>query len=296
MVLGGLSRPKWDNFIKNFGLHMRRHPTIQMSELIKELQAVELSRKLHLDMDEVAMITTTSSLPHHPPPMRNSQPHPRRGPNKHQQSTNRQPKTRSSTNRCDHCDHLGQKESECQTKIREDQIVANLLTQLNKGKHQPHSASIEDHFNGDFDHLEANMASLELANDPTWYIDSTTSSHLTRNKLQLTNIVPRPSTSLTTVGGHKIPVLGKGKAVIHGNKALNNVLYVLFVTQSLVSVGKLANSRHIITFDSMSCSVVHSSMSQLLAYSGIQNRRNGLYNLQPRRDLSLRSFKVCCFT
>lgn len=37
VVLYGLSRPKWDNFIENFGLQMRRHPNIQLSKLIEEL-------------------------------------------------------------------------------------------------------------------------------------------------------------------------------------------------------------------------------------------------------------------
>lgn len=77
-------------------------------------------------------------------------------------------------------------------------------------------------------------------------------------------------------------MLGKGKAIIQGNKALNHVLYVPSTTRSLVFVGKLVDSGHIITFDSKSYSIVHASTPQLLAYFGIHYPKNGLYSLWPR--------------
>lgn len=54
------------------------------------------------------------------------------------------------------------------------------------------------------------MATLGLDDEPTWYIDSTASSHLT-------DVVPQPSrTTITTAGGHRLPVVGKGKVVFTG--------------------------------------------------------------------------------
>lgn len=93
-------------------------------------------------------------------------------------------------------------------------------------------------------------------------------------------------------------MLGKGKATIQGNKALCNVLYVPSATRSLVFVGKLANTCHIITFDAKTCSIVHSHTLQLLDYSGICNPRNGLYNLRPRREVLRHtpSTELCFYT
>lgn len=142
--------------------------------------------------------------------------------------------------------------------MKEDRIITNLLLQLNKGKHQAHSASVDNHSNANSNQLEANMSSLDLVEDPTWYLDSVASSHLTRDKSQLTDIVPHSLSSLTTIGGHQLLVHGKGKATIRGNKTLNNILYVPSATRSLIFVGKLADDGHIITFDAKTCSIVHS--------------------------------------
>lgn len=61
-ILHGLPRP-YENFIENFGLYMHRNPNIQLSELVEELQAVELSRKVLHQFEDVAMLTTPTASP-----------------------------------------------------------------------------------------------------------------------------------------------------------------------------------------------------------------------------------------
>lgn len=137
------------------------------------------------------------------------------------------------------------------------------------------------------------MATLDLDQEPTWYIDSATSSHLTSDKSQLSNIESRPTkSSLTTTSGHKLSIVGKGKAIVGDNKTLHNVLYVPTATRNLVSIGKLANDGHIIMFDARSCTVVHSCTPQLIAYSSIRTSTNGLYALHSSRHTA----KSCHFT
>lgn len=67
-VLNGLPRP-------HFGLHMRRMPNIQLSELIEEMHVVELSRKaLYTHHDALAMITTLLFSSPSPPTMKKGTP------------------------------------------------------------------------------------------------------------------------------------------------------------------------------------------------------------------------------
>lgn len=62
-VLHGLPHPRWETFIENFGLYMRRNPSVQLSELVEELQAVELSRKVLHQFEDVAMLTMPTASP-----------------------------------------------------------------------------------------------------------------------------------------------------------------------------------------------------------------------------------------
>lgn len=105
-------------------------------------------------------------------------------------------------------------------------MISQLVAQLGKSNHQAHSTLTEDHSIND-GHLEANMVALDLERDPSWYLDSTAQSHLTGESSHLTNVSEHLSpTSLTTVGGHCLPVLGKGKAKLPGNKTLDNIFIV----------------------------------------------------------------------
>lgn len=80
-------------------------------------------------------------------------------------------------------------------------MINQLVAHLGKAKHQAHLATTNDHSDGDSYHLEANMVTLDLDQDPAWYIDSTASSHLTGDNSQLTDVIAHPSHStLTTMG------------------------------------------------------------------------------------------------
>lgn len=99
---------------------------------------------------------------------------------------------RQSTNAaitCGYCGHPDHAKRDYHTKTCEQCMITDLMSKLDKSKHQAHSTSHNDQSNGDSDHLEANMATLDLDQDPTWYIDSTASSHLIGDRSQLTNVV-----------------------------------------------------------------------------------------------------------
>lgn len=281
-VLHGLPRPRWENFIENFELYMRRNPNVQLSELVEELQAVELSRQVLHPLEAEAMIVAPPANSPRSSSTHGSSLARGRSSRGRGSATSRQP-ARSTSNatsalKCGYCGHPGHAERDCRTKTREQRMISQLVAQLGKS-HQAHSAATEDHSDDD-GHLEANMAALDIDRDPTWYLDSAASSHLTGESSHLTNVIEHLSpSSLTTASGHRLPVLGRGKAKLSDNKTLDDVLYVPAATRSLISVGQLADAGHIITFDAHSCSVVHSRTPQLLAYSGLRNKKNGLYTL-----------------
>lgn len=63
IVVNGLPCPRYkENFIENFGLFMGKNPNVQLSKLLEELQAVELSYKVLQSYEEVAMVTTLPAL------------------------------------------------------------------------------------------------------------------------------------------------------------------------------------------------------------------------------------------
>lgn len=105
-----------------------------MSELVEELEAVELSRQMHQAHEEVTMLATSSRVAARNLPLCSS-PRPGRGPPQRRAPNGVAAKAPKRTDKCGHCGYVGHVEAGCRTKIKEQRIITNLLAQLNKGKH-----------------------------------------------------------------------------------------------------------------------------------------------------------------
>lgn len=94
--------------------------------------------------------------------------------------------------------------------------------------------------------LEANIAIRKSQN---YLLDTGASSHVTGDKTTLSSFQPTVSRSgVSTVNGTRLVVVGKGTLHVDANKEIKPILYVLGLTKSLLSVGKLTDSGHFVLF------------------------------------------------
>jgi hypothetical protein len=83
-----------------------------------------------------------------------------------------------------------------------------------------------------------------------WFLDSGATTHVTGNRELLTDIRIAPKSNVTTVGGNALPVEGHDKAIVSGNKVVDNILYVPGMQKNLLPVGKFADEGLLTLFGS----------------------------------------------
>lgn len=103
--------------------------------------------------------------------------------------------------------------------------------------------------NNTITHL-AYVASASTIADPSWYMDSGVSAHITNNSANLDHITHAYGKEEVIVGnGEKLTVKNTGVASLpckHQNLRLKNVLYASQVTKNLINVYKLTPDNNII--------------------------------------------------
>lgn len=177
-VLNGLPRPRWENFIENFGLHMRHTPNVQLSELIEELMAVEFSRKaLYGGHDEVAMVIAalahySSPIQQHGAPFFSTRPS--------SCSTGPQPTCRPGGHQpnhscakpfnnivCGYCGNAGHGECDCYDPASHKIVISRdiVFNESENGDFKAPNAPFLDH--GFFADLFSSLTSEDLGSSPT---------------------------------------------------------------------------------------------------------------------------------
>jgi hypothetical protein len=100
-------------------------------------------------------------------------------------------------------------------------------------------------------------------NEEEWFLDSGASSHVTGNKLILTDLEHSNTSSIRTAGGHVMPITTQGTIQLEGTfgkvKKVSNILYVPGITTNLLFVGKFTNLGHLVRFDSERCYIYESN-------------------------------------
>jgi hypothetical protein len=112
-----------------------------------------------------------------------------------------------------------------------------------------------------------------------WFLDSGATAHVTGNRDLLTDIRVTPRSNVTTTGGNALPVEGHGKAIITGNKVVDNILYVPGITKNLLSVGKFADIGMITLFGSRNCWIFNKQNPYKILLTGTRESSNSLYRL-----------------
>ncbi|PON63538.1 hypothetical protein PanWU01x14_130120, partial [Parasponia andersonii] len=125
------------------------------------------------------------------------------------------------------------------------------------------------------------VASPTTVNDPSWYIDSGATDHIASDLANLTILSDYKGKEKVTVGnGITLPISHIGSFIItHNNHIflLNNILHVLQITKSLLTVSKFTLDNHVFAeFYADSCLIKDLSLKKVL----LQGRlKNGLYQL-----------------
>jgi hypothetical protein len=112
-----------------------------------------------------------------------------------------------------------------------------------------------------------------------WFLDSGATAHVTGNRDLLTDIRVTPRSNVTTAGGNALPVEGHGKAIITGNKVVDNILYVPGMTKNLLSVGNFAGTDMITLFGSGNCWIFNKQNPYKILLMGTRESSNNLYRL-----------------
>ncbi|OWY98450.1 polyprotein [Phytophthora megakarya] len=96
----------------------------------------------------------------------------------------------------------------------------------------------------------------------SWLLDSATSSHMTRDRTDVTVFDELASTLIITVAnGERLPAQGKGtvKFVLEGGRTvcMTDVLYIPGINQKLISISTLASKGVLLSFGADVCILKH---------------------------------------
>lgn len=146
--------------------------------------------------------------------------------------------------------------------------------------------------------LALNVSELLLADHwekekDEWFIDSGATRHVTGKKALLSNIREGSSSKISTAGGERLNVAGKGSVdipTVSGSITYEDVLYVPGVTKNLLSVGTMTDNpeNHKLLFDSKKVWILRnfpSPESHHVVTEGKRDPRNGLYKFNSPKFL-----------
>lgn len=188
--------------------------------------------------------------------------------------------------------------------MRDCPVLANEVKNRKAKRQEKASANLVETLSGDDDDfvetetdLAVNFTELNLVNSNEgsekgdWFIDSGASKHVTGLKNLLSELEEGCRSKISTAGGEKLSVAGKGKVEFptsSGAIKFDDVLYVPGVTKNLLSVGSITDGRERpkILFNSGNFWILRNfpipKAHQIMA-AGKRDRRNGLYRFRPLR-------------
>ena len=137
--------------------------------------------------------------------------------------------------KCYNCNKIGHLANKCWNKGK------------NKSNFKPNEKSL-------LTFLTSNDKDLNSKSD--WFLDSCASTHITNNSSDMTDIVPKTDVKITTVDNSELISESIGTVPIQvttGKETLNvkvkEVLYVPDAATNLLSVSKIVQKGHVVTFD-----------------------------------------------
>jgi len=143
--------------------------------------------------------------------------------------------------------------------------------------------------NSDKSNAFCTVLSTRQVKSEAWYLDSGASQHMTKDVSKLSNISQDTSEHITTANDSKIPVSGKGSAIINTivnkqNFSINvdEVLYIPDLVTNLLSVNKICKKGNTVIFKNDVCTIYNKN-NQVIATA---TEDNGLYKLQEFKEHS----------
>jgi hypothetical protein len=112
-----------------------------------------------------------------------------------------------------------------------------------------------------------------------WLIGSRASAHVIGNKNLFIEIRAVPHSSVTTVGGNSLPIVGQGHAALDKNKGVSTVIYVHGMQKNLLSVGKFVDEGHYTHFGPKRCWIFDNYDPHKVLLTGTYDYGNSLYRL-----------------
>lgn len=205
---------------------------------------------------------------------------------------------------CNYYWGYGHFESACDIKrvnlqISQVQIQANTLRRTNQANLIEHDSTFDNSLVWSSFPSSASEVNYAEVSSPfhDWYIDSSTTSHVTSAKKSLVNYSLGSYTSqIVTTSGNSLDIHGIDKVVVDENKVILDVLYTLGVTKNLLSVGRITNLGKIVIFDSRNYWVYDKCHPKRLPLHATCSLSNLFYCLQINQASHLTKFaKSQCF-
>jgi hypothetical protein len=123
--------------------------------------------------------------------------------------------------------------------------------------------------------FDAAIGALDLAEEPSWILDSGCSRHISGNPEAFTSIDMHESPAVVqTASNQLLPVEGKGSVKLgnHAEININDVYFVPGLAFNLLSVGSIADMGFTLVFDDTECVVYQ---GKKVMGRGIRGHENG---------------------
>jgi hypothetical protein len=124
--------------------------------------------------------------------------------------------------------------------------------------------------------LEVAFDALNFQAYEDWIMDSGTSAHFSGDRSFFSTLDPSYQNAVTSISGQLYCIEGEGFAEI---KSIRNVQYVPGLYRNILSVGKIADLRHLAIFNKSSCFVISINKLFCLVAKGTRTPSSGLYRL-----------------
>ena len=101
---------------------------------------------------------------------------------------------------------------------------------------------------------DCRLALIVEDKEDEWYIDSSCSTHMTRDQNKFITLNKRKGNNVAFGNDSSIKILGKGVVNLGSEKVkATNVLLVEYLKHNHCSVSKMCDKRYILTFNSQKC-------------------------------------------